>query len=828
MSRNTVAKFPSASKAIPAAIALLVLSLHANAQTAPASDKPADTAAAKPVTKADDKSAAKPAADSQAQAGALQTVTVVSERQTNRVDRQVYDIKNDASTAGASIGDVLNNVPSVNVDPNGTVRLRGSEKVTVLVDGKPTAQLQGENRAAAINALPAENYESVQVINNPGAEFGNEAGGGPILNLISRRYTKPGGNGSMAGTVGPSGRHSAFANGSYSSGYASVNGTLNIRRDGNDTDTDEVRDRIDPVTKADSRLHQEAHRHGIQDFLQAGVGGRYNYSETDTVTGSVSFSKRSNDASSNEHFTDYRTGQSPVVDYGTRRKTSGDALNHELVAGWERRFPTDGESIKVDLRRSNNNNNNDTSTAYQPNLMPATGAPTLRNYAQNAETRIRMTDLSSDYTTPMGGGLLTAGGRWQKTSQDFDYRYLFADNGSLDTRRSNLFLLDQTVLAAYGTFEMPINKVWSFKSGMRVEHTDLDLNQATTAIQATNKYTNYLPSLFLTYKLDPNTNIRLSYADRISRPNAGDLNPFINYANDYYVTSGNPRLHPVKLHSLELGYETRIMGLMPVSARGYLRREGDVITDRRVFISDTALLTTKDNIGDRRSGGVEFSVMGMIPPNMKVGGFTLPSIRFMFNGNYGFIEQDSVGVTGLTGQKRRTPSLGLQGGGQWQITPTDVMTFMAFHQGRLLQGEGYREPFGMFNLAYEHKFDPRLSLNIRANDVLRSTDQKTRISTDTLIDRTDTRINQRRLYIGLRYTFGGTTGNDAVRNALQSAGVNMDSQVAKDAMRMVQNQQQMEKDVQAKAEKEKAEQAAKAAQQAQPATPAQPQPPAQQ
>lgn len=824
MPSTNAAQLPSSCKAIPAAIALLVLSLNANAQTAPATDKPAEASATKPVSKADDKASAKATADTSQQSGSMQTVTVVSERQTNRVDRQVYDIKNDASTAGASIGDVLNNVPSVNVDPNGTVRLRGSERVTVLVDGKPTAQLQGENRAAAINALPAENYESVQVINNPGAEFGNEAGGGPILNLISRRYTKPGGNGTMAGTVGPNGRHSAFANGSYSSGYASVNGTLNIRRDGNDTDTDEVRDRLDPVAKTDSRLHQEAHRHGIQDFLQAGVGGRYNYSETDTVTGSVSFSKRGNDASSNEHFTDYRTGQSPVVDYGTRRKTGGDALNHEFVTGWERRFATDGESLKVDLRHSSNNNNNDTSTAYQPNLMPATGAPILRNYAQNAETRVRMTDLSSDYTTPIGGGLLTTGGRWQKTSQESDYRYVFADNGSLDTRRSNLFDLDQTVLAAYGTFERPLNKVWSYKAGMRVEHTDLDLNQVTTAIQASNKYTNYLPSLFLTYKLDPNTNIRLSYADRISRPNAGDLNPFINYSNDYYVSSGNPHLHPVKLHSLELGYETRIMGLMPVSARGYLRREGDVITDRRVFLNDSTLLTTKDNIGDRRSGGVEFSVMGMIPPNMKVGGFTLPSIRFMFNGNYGFIEQDSVDATGLTGQKRRTPSLGLQGGGQWQITPTDVLTAMAFHQGRLLQGEGYREPFGMFNLAYEHKFDPRLSLNIRANDVLRSTDQKTRITTDTLLDRTDTKVHQRRLYIGLRYTFGGTTGNDAVRNALQSAGVNLDSEAAKNAMRMVQSQQQMEKDMQAKAaEKAKAEQDAKAAQQA----PA-PQPPAQQ
>src|SRR5438067_206616 len=235
----------SKRNAIAAAIATLVLSAQAYAQTAPADTR--DKPAAPADGKVSGKPADKPAADPAQQSGPVQVVNVISERQTNRIDRQVYDIKNDASTAGASIGDVLNNVPSVNVDPNGTVRLRGSERVTVLVDGKPTAQMQGENRAAAINALPAENYESVQVINNPGAEFGNEAGGGPILNLISRRYTKPGGNGSVAGNVGPGGRANAFANGSYSAGYASVNGTLNVRRDGNDTNTEEVREAIDPA-----------------------------------------------------------------------------------------------------------------------------------------------------------------------------------------------------------------------------------------------------------------------------------------------------------------------------------------------------------------------------------------------------------------------------------------------------------------------------------------------------------------------------------------------------------------------------------------------------
>jgi outer membrane receptor protein involved in Fe transport len=823
MSSHTAVTVSYARKAIPAAIALMLFSLNANAQTAAANGQtttpPAAKPAAKPAAQPEAKSAAPVTAETPQPAGQIATVNVVSERNTNRVDRQVYDIKNDASTAGASIGDVLNNVPSVNVDPNGTVRLRGSERVTVLVDGKPTAQLQGENRAAAINALPAENYESVQVINNPGAEFGNEAGGGPILNLISRRYTKPGGNGSMAANVGPGGRHNAFANGSYSSGYASVNGTLNYRRDGNDTDTEQVREAIDPATGAVSRLRQTTSSQGVNSFVQAGVGGRYNYSESDTVTASVSANKRGNDANSNQHFTDFRTTQSPVVDYLTRRNTDGDATNYEVVTGFERRFKADGESLKVDLRHSSNTSKADTNTLYQALLLPATGAPSLRDYAQDVETRVRLTDLSTDYTGKAGAGFLTAGARWQRMRQSADNNYLFLNNGALDPRRSNLFELEQDVVAAYGTYEMPLNKLWSFKGGLRVEHTDQDLDQVTTDIQASNKYTSYLPSLFLTYKLSANSNLRLSYADRISRPNAAELNPFVNYANDYYVSSGNPHLHAVKLHSLELGYETKIMGLAPASLRGYLRRESDVITERRVFLNENTLLTTRENLGDRRSGGLEFSLMGMIPPTWRPGGFKMPNIRFMFNGNWGFIEQDRIGALGLTGEKRSSPSLQLQGGGQWAINESNTLSVFGFRQGKLLSGEGYREPFGMMNMSFEHKFDKRLSLNIRANDVLDSTGQKFRVETDTLRDRTNTAVHQRRLYIGLRYTFGGVTGNDAVRNAMAAAGVNVDSPAAREAIKRAQEMQA----AQAAAEKAAADKAAgKEAAPVKPAAPAAP------
>ena len=144
-----------------------------------------DTPPAKPAT------SAKP--QQKEAAPVTPQVTVAGERPTNRIDRQVYDVKSDVSSTNGSAADALNNVPSVNVDPDGTVTLRGSTNVQIMIDGKPSAMLQGDNRGPALQAMPADDVESVEVINHPGAEFGNEAGGGPILNLVMRRNRKPGG-----------------------------------------------------------------------------------------------------------------------------------------------------------------------------------------------------------------------------------------------------------------------------------------------------------------------------------------------------------------------------------------------------------------------------------------------------------------------------------------------------------------------------------------------------------------------------------------------------------------------------------------------------------
>jgi hypothetical protein len=173
-----------------------------------------------------------PATTGQATDGKVQAVTVVGERQNNRIDRQVYDVKSDVSSSNGSAADALGNVPSVGVDPDGTVSLRGNTNVQILVDGKPSAMLQGEGRGAMLQAMPAEDIDSIEVINNPGAEFGNEGGGGPILNLVMKRSRRPGGQGVANANYGTAGRYNAQVGGGYNSGRWGMQGGVNVRHNG--------------------------------------------------------------------------------------------------------------------------------------------------------------------------------------------------------------------------------------------------------------------------------------------------------------------------------------------------------------------------------------------------------------------------------------------------------------------------------------------------------------------------------------------------------------------------------------------------------------------
>lgn len=738
---------------------LALLAQPAGAQTAPAptAAQPVTGAATapapavrKPASATPQATTAPPTADTAAPAASGDTVTVTGTRSANRVDRQVYDVKSDPAVTTNSAADALNNVPSVAVTPDGTVTLRGSTNVQILIDGKPSAMMQGDNRGAALSALPADDIESVEVINNPGAQFGNEGGGGPILNLVMRRNRRPGGFAAINANYGSAGRYNSGLNGSYNTGKFGFQGSANIRHDGRDSVGGTDRTRISATTGLASRSTQSSISTGLNDSVGLNASMTYNLTDNDTLGASAVYMKRDNNNESRDRYVDF--GQDAIADsdYGRVSLRTGDSKNLSAGVRWDHKGAARGELIKTDLRLSSSDNVNNSEYANAYTLRPPGRRDTLSR--QDSETENRLIDLTGDYERPIeGGAFLKLGYKVSQNRNTFDTRYLDIDPATsaevVNRSRTNRFGLDETNMALYGSYQLRLGDNWGVLGGLRAEHTRLDINQFTSAIRAENSYTSYIPSFFITYNLGKNTDIRLSYAHRLRRPTANDLNPFVVYRDEFNVSSGNPNLMPTETDSLELGLETKL-GAVDTNLRAYYRHDTDLISERRYFISDTVLLTTRDNEGSNTSGGLEFTLSGKL----------LPKLTVNTSGNLAYIQQRTYGDNLGAATNRSATSLSGRVRVSYQFANNDNLHVMVNGQGKTLFGQGYRQPNATTVMSYRHSLTPALALVATITDVFDKNKMETITDTELLKETSVRRFDGRVWYLGLSYRFGGFAG----------------------------------------------------------------------
>lgn len=236
---------------------------------------------------------AKPAATVKPQDGrTVEAVTVVgasAQGFRSDIDRKSYGIASDLQTTTGSISDALRNIPSVEVDPQGNVSLRGDTNVTILLDGKPSGQFKGASAAQALQALPADSIERVEVITNPSAEFSPEGAAG-IINLIRKKARKPGASGSVRATLGNEGRRQVGVTGSYNSEKLTVSGDLNGRYDPQSGDGLDSRELLDGQGHVLSTSQTENHGSGHVDRWAAHASLDYDLDPKTRVSGDARFS----------------------------------------------------------------------------------------------------------------------------------------------------------------------------------------------------------------------------------------------------------------------------------------------------------------------------------------------------------------------------------------------------------------------------------------------------------------------------------------------------------------------------------------------------------
>lgn len=536
----------------------------------------------------------------------LSGVELVGEKSTVEIklDKRVYNVGSDMTVRGGTAGDVLNNVPSVTVDPDGTIALRGNESVTILIDGKPSG-LAGINPSDIIKMLPADAIDKVEVITNPSARYNAEGGGG-IINIVMKKGKTNGLNGSLVASVGDPETYgfnssinyktdtfNVFSNFGYN--YRTNKGEAEFQSTYFDNDTPE----IDDIT---GFMNESRTTKDIDRGYNANFGVDLNLTESLTWTNSLTFRENSE-----------KNPQDVLMDYydengiftQTRNRFSDQNEEDyviEYATNVTKKFEKEDHIFTADFSVSKNQRDetSDITDVILNSSNPAQFENTLNN-----NTRNRML-AKTDYVLPLGkDGRFEAGyrGDFSNTLTDFQV--------NPNTAYSNLLEYVENINALYLQYGNKINK-FSYFLGLRWEDSHIEVNSFTSSDFNTKLYNNFFPTATFNYELTDNQSITLSYSKRINRPRGRFVNPFSTYSSNVNLFQGNPDLDPTFTNVIELGYlwkgkkftlNSSIYTNLTDDSFQFIRREtGDEVDGVPVIVS------TPINLSKEVRTGFEFNV----------------------------------------------------------------------------------------------------------------------------------------------------------------------------------------------------------------------------
>jgi outer membrane receptor protein involved in Fe transport len=716
---------------------LLALAAAPTAAFAQAAPKPAPATTPAPAAKA----AAKPGDH------AVGEVVVTGQAPTlqTSIDRRSYDVGKDLQAQTGSIGDALRNVPSVEVDVQGNVSLRGDPNVTILIDGKPSGMFEGDNKAQSLQALPANQIERVEVITNPSAEFRADGTGG-VINLITKKAKGAGRTGSAKLTAGSAGRVFGSATAGYNSPKLSVVGDLNIRHDNQKQPSVEDRQRFDPATGGFDSSRQVQDLHSTYDI--------------DSVRGAIDYdldAKTRLSAELRGNYVDFTVGGPSRFEQTSSTGALTSAFQRDLdlhqlrsngvaTATLKRKFAEPGHEATLSLTYDATNDDR-VRAGHTATLAPPVPESFDRQVLDYGYER---TELKGDYVRPMGPGVtLKAGFDLQFDDNSYgNTGFRGPSKAALapDPTLSNLFLFKQSLSQAYVTYEQPFGDL-TVLAGLRIEDVRIDLDQVTQGRKDENDYTRAYPSLHLAWKLGDSQQLTASYSHRVQRPNPLQFNTFRLLIDPLNFRAGNAQLKPQETHSYELGYEYRAsptVYLATLYYRDNFNGFADVVRD----LGNGVFLTTAENVSQSRSAGLELVTNGRLTKTL--------SYNVSTNLYWTEIAPQPLG----TPESRSAVSASGRANLTWQATPKDLVQLNGFLNGKQLTPQGYFEPLGGLNLGYRHKFNDQLAFVLTVQDLLHTFKLRQVIDTPVLKSRYQGEFDSRQVQAGFTWTFGGGRAKD--------------------------------------------------------------------
>ncbi|MCM5663592.1 TonB-dependent receptor domain-containing protein [Galbibacter mesophilus] len=576
----------------------------------------------------------------------LDAVEVTGEKTTVeiRLDKKVYNIGKDLTTSGGTVSDALNNVPSVTVDVEGAIALRGNENVRILINGKPSA-LAGFGSTEALRQLPADAIEKVEVITSPSARYDAEGTAG-ILNIILKKEKTLGFNGSV----------------NLNTGFpisSQTNVNLNLRTDKFNVFTTLGHFYREPPgnaffdntyfnSKFDRIIEDRDYTRQDQGF-NINLGMEYFLTETSSITGSF-FTRFSDEKDATENNTVRFINSS--VDSRTFREEieNEDDQTYQFSLNYTNDLDEDGQQLTADLQYSRDKEV--VNTDIDENQFFPTNELINREKVFEDE---RETEFLAqvDYVLPMGEAQFEAGGRstYEKNVNDYQLDVFNPNSNAFETNinLTNEFTYIENVNAIYTQYGNKFGK-FSFLAGLRLENTrlrgkvvsEIDEEELSDTLgidfdpDFDKKYLNLFPTVNLTYEIQENENITLGYNRRINRPRGWFVNPFPSRSSRANIFQGNPDLNPAFADAFDLGYLKR-WDKLTLTSSVYYQRETD------------AFERIQRETGQETSDGIE--IVSSIPINLATEqryggevGVMYSGIKWLrLNGSFNFFKFEKEG-----------------------------------------------------------------------------------------------------------------------------------------------------------------------------------------
>jgi iron complex outermembrane recepter protein len=548
----------------------------------------------------------------------LNAVTITADKSVfqNDIDKRVYNVEQDLLAEGGSASDVLANVPTVTVDIDGKVAMRGAKGVKIWIDGRPV-KFGNMGKAEILQQIPANSIERIELITNPSAKYDSDGTGG-IINIVLKKNTKIGFNGSVQTSVGTNEKYQAGALLSYRTKkiniWANVTGKSEHRWQ---TGTSDRTRKIDG--RGDVRSLNISDANNINQSAMARIGVEYMPDDHQTYGINALFDTTSQYNNTNIVHTQYDS-LAKIKDNEYRNTSSKQRQgSFSYNAFYRYNFKKPKQVLDFNATYSKENGADSllfSATPLIDNYKNVTFLPALQR--QPSTTTEGNWNVQLDYTHPFAKkNKLEVGTRWRSINNYNDAQYYGYARGNdewlPDSLRLNVFNYKLQVFSAYATYSNVFKKKFGYQIGLRADQSYtsgfLPFFRSNTGItKDTTFYNNFFawfPTVHLQYKLAKENEFRLSYTRRTNRPAINEVNPFVDYSNAFTIKQGNPALAPEFTHAVELGYN-RTWKKHSLATAVYWKFSDNQINTQTTYNRNTDVATvTYANLQKRTSYGAE-------------------------------------------------------------------------------------------------------------------------------------------------------------------------------------------------------------------------------